>query len=57
VTYAFLENIQESIDKKANPTGIFFDSTKAYDVINHEMLLAKLSSYEVRGIANSWFES
>jgi hypothetical protein len=44
---------QESIDKKANPIGIFFYLTEAYDVINHEMLLAKLSSYEVRGIANS----
>jgi hypothetical protein len=43
--------------KKANTIGIFFDLTKAYDVINHEMLLAKLSSYGVRGIENSWFKS
>jgi hypothetical protein len=48
VIHAFLENIQESIDKKANPTGIFFYLSKAYDVINHEMLLAKPSSYGVK---------
>jgi hypothetical protein len=46
--HAFLENIQESIDKKANPIGIFLYLTKAYDVTNHEMLLAKLSSYGVK---------
>jgi hypothetical protein len=57
VIHTFLENIQESIDKKTNPIGIFLGLTKAYDVINHEMLLAKLSSYGGRGIANSWFES
>jgi hypothetical protein len=51
--HAFLENIQESINKKANPIGIFFYLTEAYDAINHEMLLAKLSSYGIRGIANS----
>jgi hypothetical protein len=30
---------------------------KAYDVLNHETLLAKLNSYGVRSIANVWFES
>jgi hypothetical protein len=57
VMHAFLENIQESIDKKANPIGIFFYLNKAYAVISHEMLLTKLSSYGVRDIANLWFES
>jgi hypothetical protein len=53
---SFLESTQEAIEKKLNPTGIFFDLTKAYDVLNHKILLAKLNSYGVTGIANVWFE-
>jgi retron-type reverse transcriptase len=40
-----------------NPTGIFLDFTKAYDVLNHKILLSKLNSYGIRGVANLWFES
>jgi len=40
-----------------NPTGIFLDLTNAYDVLNHEVLLSKLNSYHIRGVANLWFES
>jgi hypothetical protein len=43
--------------KKQIQLEYFFYLTKAYDVINHEMLLAELSSYGVRGIANLWFKS
>jgi sarcosine oxidase/L-pipecolate oxidase len=32
------------------------DLTKAYDVQNHKLLLSKLNSYGIRGVANLWFE-
>jgi hypothetical protein len=44
----FIENIQESIDKQLYVLGSFFDLTKAYDVINHEILLTKLEYYGIR---------
>ena len=33
------------------------DLTKAYDTLNHEVLLKKFSFYGIRGITNLWFES
>ena len=53
----FIKNVQEAIEKKINPTGIFLDLTKAYDVLYHRVLLSKLDSYGIRGVANLWFES
>jgi hypothetical protein len=40
-----------------NPIGIFLDLTKADDVLNHRVLLSKLDSYGIRGVANLWCES
>jgi hypothetical protein len=37
--------------------GIFLDLSKAYDVINHKMLLDKLDSYWIRGFVNKCFQS
>jgi hypothetical protein len=35
----------------------FTDLTKAYDILKHDVLLEKLSSYAIRGTANSWIKS
>jgi uncharacterized protein YktA (UPF0223 family) len=53
----FIGSIQEAIERKMNPVGIFLDLTKAYDVLNCKILLSKLDSYGIRGVANLWFES
>ena len=53
----FISEAQTAIDKKLNPIGLFLDLTKAYDVLDHKLLLEKLNSYGIQGIANSWFHS
>ena len=39
------------------PTEFFCDVSKAFDVFNYDALLYKLNSYDVRGVANQWFQS
>jgi hypothetical protein len=54
---SFIEVVQESLDKGLHTIGIFIDLTKAYDILNHILLLDKLSFYGIRGTVNSWFKS
>ena len=51
------DNLKESIDKKKTTCGIFLDLTKAFDTVNHKILLNKLFNYGIRETANKLFES
>ena len=51
------EKIKESIDKGKYGCGIFIDLRKAFDTVNHIILVNKLEHYGVRGILLEWFKS
>ena len=50
-----VDKVTEELDNKKFSVGIFVDLSKAFDTINHNILLDKLNSYGIRGTSNSWF--
>lgn len=58
--YAILEtveNLKSAIDSQQITCGIFLDFSKAFDTINHHILLGKLYKYEIQGVPHAWFSS
>ena len=51
------ETIRKSLDNRMMAAGIFVDLQKAFDTVNHDILLAKIHHYGIRGIAYNWFKS
>ena len=59
-THALLEiteKIKQACDTGQFARGVFLDLQKAFDTVNHTILLEKLTHYGIRGVANKWFHS
>jgi retron-type reverse transcriptase len=52
-----IDKITKAIDQGKYTIGIFLDLSKAFDTINHEILIKKLEYYGMRGIARKLFEN
>ena len=52
-----LDKITHALDNGNYAIGIFLDFRKAFDTVNHNILISKLYTYGVRGIALDWFKS
>ena len=50
-------NILSKLEKGLIPCSIFLDFSKAFDTVNHNILLEKLSHYGFRGNALDWLRS
>jgi hypothetical protein len=52
-----VNKITSAIDRKEITVGVFLDLAKALDTIDHDILLAKLDHYGMRGQALQWISS
>jgi hypothetical protein len=55
--FSFLNGIYEKLDQQERVSGVFYDLSKAFDLVNHDTLLEKIEKWGLRGLANSWIKS
>ena len=49
--------VRKAIDNHLSTCGVFLDFSKAFDIVNHKILLGKLDAFGIRGIPLNWFQS
>lgn len=55
--HEFVEEIYDALDNKQIVGALFIDLKKAFDTVDHVLLLRKLESYGIRGLANDLLKS
>ena len=55
--YAFLDTVFTALDSKNYVGGLFYDLHKAFDCINHDILLTKMKFYGITGTAHNLIRS
>ena len=52
-----VDTITKSLDNGDTEIGVFLDLKKAFDTVDHALLMKKLYHIGIRGILYSWFQS
>jgi hypothetical protein len=55
--FKLTDNVLKSVNQKMHVGGIFCDLAKAFDCVNHDILLTKLHFYGIQGTAAKCFRS
>ena len=51
-----IDNVTEALDKGECIIGVFLDFSKAFDTVDHDILLQKLTLYGIQDIMLKWFK-
>jgi hypothetical protein len=51
-----VDKLMQTLSKNESAIGVFLDFSKAFDTIDHKILLSKLDKYGIRGIGNQWIK-
>jgi hypothetical protein len=51
-----IDSLSHSIDNNEYTIGIFVDLSKAFDTVDHKILISKLNHYGIRGTPLMWFK-
>ena len=52
-----VNDISSSFERGESTLGIFIDLPKAFDTVDHEILISKLENYGIKGKTLKWFKS
>ena len=55
--WSFIKSVLDAKDNSDQTMGLFLDLSKAFDMVNHEILIRKLNKFGLRGLAENWFKS
>ena len=54
---SLVDNLTRALENGEHVVGVYLDFSKAFDTVDHMILLQKLYHYGVRGCAHDWFTS
>ena len=55
--YWILDYVYSSLDSKQSTIALYLDFWKAFDEVNHDILMSKLLHNDIRGVVQSWIKS
>jgi hypothetical protein len=52
-----VDRLHKALSQGNNPFAVFIDLSKAFDTLDHTILLKKLTHYGIRGTTHKWFQN